>query len=134
MNITRNPILLDRMIECPFENPHGYIYIIENIKNGMKYIGKHTFDKPYIDPSYLGTGGENFKNAKLEYGIDSFKISVLEWVQQEVNSSYEEMEDFAATVLRWWDWSDTRILSVESYLKIAPYIGKEVDVWEHSLF
>ena len=48
--------------------------------------------------------------------------------------SYDEMEDISATVLRWWDWSNKNILSVESYLKILPYIGQEVDVWEHSLF
>ena len=48
--------------------------------------------------------------------------------------SYNEIEDFSATVLRWWDWSNKNILSVESYLKIAPYIGQEVDVWENSLF
>lgn len=48
--------------------------------------------------------------------------------------SYDEIEDFSVTVLRLWDWSNKRILSVESYLKISPYIGQEVDVWENSLF
>ena len=48
--------------------------------------------------------------------------------------SYDEIEEFSVTVLRWWDWSNKNIVSVESYLKIAPYIGQEVDVWENSLF
>lgn len=47
---------------------------------------------------------------------------------------YGEVEEFSVTVLRLWDWSNKNIVSVESYLKILPYIGQEIDGWENQLF
>ena len=34
----------------------GYIYLITDTTNGMKYTGKHHYDKPELDPNYHGSG------------------------------------------------------------------------------
>lgn len=34
----------------------GYIYLITDTTNGMKYAGKHHYDKPELDPNYHGSG------------------------------------------------------------------------------
>ena len=66
----RQPILIPRLKECPFENPYGYIYIFTNKINGHKYIGKHKFNQPYIDETYHGSGGRHWQYALQYYGWD----------------------------------------------------------------
>lgn len=34
----------------------GYIYLMTDTTNGMRYTGKHHYDKPELDPNYHGSG------------------------------------------------------------------------------
>jgi hypothetical protein len=53
----------------------GYIYKITNTVNNHIYIGKHQFDKPYIDKNYKGSGSALLEAYK-KYGIDNFEMIV----------------------------------------------------------
>ena len=73
----RKPISTRRLKFCPFENPFGYVYIYTNKINGHKYIGKHTFKKPYIDLTYKGSGSKHWHDALKKYGWENFEKEVL---------------------------------------------------------
>ena len=69
---------------------YGYIYLTTNLINGMKYIGMHKYDKPYIDASYLGSG-IHLQNAIQKYGKENFKCEILEWCEtREILSEREK--------------------------------------------
>lgn len=87
--VNRKPIVVPRIIDCPFEHPYGYIYMYVNKINGHKYIGKHRFSKPYIDPNYHGSG-KHWKNALKKYGKNNFEQEILFWL--EYNSDLTEKE------------------------------------------
>jgi group I intron endonuclease len=53
---------------------YGYIYETTNLINGKKYIGQH---KGEFDQSYLGSGNI-IRRAILKYGIDNFKVVILD--------------------------------------------------------
>lgn len=78
--IIRKSIIVPRINHCPFNKPYGYIYLYTNRFNGHKYIGKHKFDKPYIDLSYKGSGTHHWKNAVNKYTWDGFTKEVLFWL------------------------------------------------------
>ena len=75
----REPIVFDKQFSCPYERPFGYIYKVTNLINGHLYIGKHKYDKPYIDQSYYGSG-EILSKAYKRYGKENFSMEILEWI------------------------------------------------------
>ena len=54
----------------------GYVYITTNLINGKTYVGKHRHS--YFDKKYYGSG-KHLKSAINKYGIENFKVEVLEW-------------------------------------------------------
>lgn len=56
----------------------GYIYLTENLVNGMCYIGKHSASK--FNPKYLGLG-KLIRQAIKEFGKENFKVQVLQWCE-----------------------------------------------------
>lgn len=81
MKIKPVPIIVPKLVECPFEKPYGYVYIYTNVHNGHRYIGKHKFLEPYIDLTYQGSGTHHWKNALKKYGWTSFSKEVLFWLE-----------------------------------------------------
>lgn len=57
---------------------YGFIYLIHNEVNGMKYIGQKKFDKENRWKSYMG-GGKILKLAQEKYGINNFKRYLLDY-------------------------------------------------------
>ena len=55
---------------------YGFIYCVENIINGKKYVGKRVVKNNIKDNSYLGSG-LIIKNAIKKYGIDNFHREIL---------------------------------------------------------
>lgn len=96
----RQPIVFDKQNECPYEKPFGYIYMITNNVNGHMYIGKHKFNKPYLDKSYWGSGTVHLQNAYNKYGKDNFTRSILQWIETN-NDDLNEAE------IKWIDVFDT---------------------------
>lgn len=72
------------MIESPTEEQlrtlKGIVYIIVNQINGMVYIGKtmETFYKRYWSGKWWKYTNNYLKNAANKYGIENFKVSILE--------------------------------------------------------
>lgn len=55
---------------------YGYIYLIENMINNKKYIGKHV-SSVFEPERYIGSG-KIFLEAVEKYGKDNFKCSLIE--------------------------------------------------------
>ena len=53
----------------------GYIYKITD-KNNRCYVGKHKYDKPSLDPSYI-CSGIYISSAIKKYGIENFSIEMV---------------------------------------------------------
>ena len=83
----RQPIIVPKITECPFEHPYGYVYLYTNRINGHRYIGKHKYDKPYMDSSYKGSGTKHWQSALKRYGWESFTKEVLYWLEYNPNMS-----------------------------------------------
>lgn len=49
----------------------GYIYKITNLHNNKVYIGKHKYDKPELDESYIASGSL-INKAINKYGLENF--------------------------------------------------------------
>lgn len=90
--VFRKPIVFDQSFNCPYSKPFGYIYKVTNLINGHMYIGKHKFNKPYIDSHYKGSGSA-LLDAYNKYGIDNFEIIVLQWTDGNSND-LSELEKF----------------------------------------
>ena len=63
-----------------YEDTHHtfyYIYIVTNLINGKKYIGKRMCHCPIEEDIYFGSG-KAIKNALKKYSIDNFKKEILE--------------------------------------------------------
>ena len=56
---------------------YGYIYLVTNLINLKKYLGKHKYDKPEIDSKYFGSG-TILAEALQKYGKQNFKQEILE--------------------------------------------------------
>ena len=74
--------------------PYGYIYLVTNLINQKKYIGKHK--SAQFDPFYRGSGGRHYQNAISKYGWENFKVEVLCWCfsEDELNSEEEFLIDY----------------------------------------
>lgn len=55
---------------------HGYIYKTTNLLNGRTYVGQHAAQQ--FEPDYLGSG-KLLRAAVSKYGVENFKVEVLEW-------------------------------------------------------
>lgn len=65
----------------------GYIYLVTNLINEKKYIGKH--ESEVFDPSYNGSGKILWRAYK-KYGIENFSTEVIEWCKTEVELNEKE--------------------------------------------
>lgn len=54
----------------------GYIYKITNLLNDKIYIGKHRYNKPELDDSYI-TSGLLINKAIQKYGLDNFRRELI---------------------------------------------------------
>ena len=72
-----------------YECKEGYIYVITNILNNKKYVGKHV-GKPEDSPNYFGSGIA-INNAIEKYGKENFTKEILEYHQ---NANLDEREKF----------------------------------------
>ena len=58
---------------------YGYIYKILCVPENKIYVGKHKWDKDYLDPNYWGSGTIITRKI-IEYGKENFTREILEWV------------------------------------------------------
>lgn len=56
---------------------YGYIYKIVNLKNNKIYIGKHKYNKPELDESYIASG-ITIKRSIAKYGIENFQRELID--------------------------------------------------------
>ncbi|EHK2326859.1 GIY-YIG nuclease family protein [Clostridium perfringens] len=68
-------------------NKNHYVYLITNLINGKKYIGKISCNCPIEEDQYMGSG-KILRNAKLKYGNENFIKSIIEVCNTE-NDAYE---------------------------------------------
>ena len=54
----------------------GYIYKITNLHNNKIYIGKHKYDKPELDETYI-TSGLLINRAINKYGLENFTREIV---------------------------------------------------------
>lgn len=98
----RQPIIVPKQPECPYEKPFGYIYLITNPINYHRYVGKHVYSHPYKDESYWASGGEHLRKAIEKYGSkEFFEYSILEWVNSE-NHSKEQLGRYLADLEKYY--------------------------------
>lgn len=71
------------------EKPYGFIYITTNIVNGMKYIGKKSYDKSGKWKHYLGSG-IRLKRAIDVYGEENFTREIIEYTYNEKDACEKE--------------------------------------------
>lgn len=76
-----------------------YIYIITNLINGKKYIGKRSCSCPIDQDPYMGSGVA-LKNAQKKYGIENFTKHILLVCETE-EQAYEEEKKAIALVKAW---------------------------------
>lgn len=68
----------------------GYIYKITNKITSKMYIGKHKYDKPELDKSYIASGIYINRSIKL-YGIENFKIELVSIAETESDLNQQEI-------------------------------------------
>lgn len=76
-----------------------YIYIITNLINGKKYIGKRSCKCPIEKDKYMGSGLA-LKKAQKKYGIDNFEKKILLICNTE-DEAYEEERKAVELVKAW---------------------------------
>lgn len=60
---------------------------------------------------------------KIMHAIYLYNMNEIEnGVRVFSNISFEDMESYRATLLRFWDWGYTRILPKEKFELVKPYI------------
>jgi len=120
----------------------GFVYLITNLTNNKKYIGKKNFWERRKDPktgrrktkegswrSYFGSCDELKEDVKL-LGPDNFKREILYLCPHKKSMSYyETLEQFKRDVLLREDYYNTNIsgnfYSSEAeriYLKVSPSV------------
>ena len=63
---------------------------------------------------------------RIGCAIYAYKLQLIEERRlEESQVDYDDMENYDATLLRFWDWGPTRILPPEKYEIIKPYIMEE---------
>ena len=94
MKTLREPICIPKWITCPFSQPYGYVYLYTNRYNGHRYVGKHKFDKPYIDLNYRGSGTKHWQAALSKYGWkNGFTKEVVFWLEYDPNLTESQHND-----------------------------------------
>ena len=76
-----------------------YVYIITNLINGKKYIGKRSCRCPIEEDKYMGSGIV-LKNAQKKYGIKNFEKKILLICDTE-EEAYREEEKAIGLVKAW---------------------------------
>ena len=66
----------------------GYIYKVTNLQNHKIYIGQHK--STTFDESYLGSG-INIRKAISKYGVEHFKVELLEWCDTQALANEREI-------------------------------------------
>ena len=66
----------------------GYVYKVENLFNRKIYIGQHK--SKIFDEGYLGSG-VRIKRAVKKYGVDAFKVELLEWCESQEDANEREV-------------------------------------------
>ena len=94
----------------------GYVYITTNLVNGKKYIGQHRYNKPEIDPNYLGSG-KILEQAILKEGRNNFSCDIIE-----ICDTQEELND---REIYWIEYYDA-INSDEFYNMIPGGTGMRI--------
>lgn len=74
-----------------YEGKYGYVYMVENKINGMKYIGKCVIGRQNNHLTYLGSG-VYLKRAIKKYGKENFSKRVLEFSGDE--ESLRRLEEY----------------------------------------
>lgn len=107
--MTRVPIILDKSNSCPYDKPYGYIYLITNLVNGHRYVGKHRQSEPKLDTGYHGSGRRLWRAYK-KYGKENFSMEILEWVSgsnKELNEREIFWIDMFKTFTNHYDYNET---------------------------
>lgn len=107
--MTRIPIILDKSNSCPYDKPYGYIYLITNLVNGHRYVGKHRQSEPKLDTGYHGSGRRLWR-AYRKYGKENFSMEILEWVSgsnKELNEHEIFWIDMLKTFVNHYDYNET---------------------------
>lgn len=79
----------DIIHEEVIKDPYGFIYITTNMINGMRYLGRHKFDKKWKE--YLGSGTV-FKRAVEKYGKENFVKDIIDIAYSEDELDKKEYE------------------------------------------
>lgn len=79
------------------KDPYGYIYIITNLINGKRYVGKNVFDMHSRWKSYMGSG-IFLKQAIKKYGKENFKKDIIH-----ICYSQEELEQTEIDFISFFD-------------------------------
>lgn len=112
----------NQVLETIPEGMEGFVYLIENLTNNKKYIGKKTFWQRRKDPktgrrkktesnwrSYQGSCDSLIEDIK-ELGISSFKKTILYLCPHKKSMSYfETSEQFKRDVIMSEDYYNTNI-------------------------
>lgn len=93
----------------------GYVYISENVLNGMRYIGKHK--STVFDEDYKGSGSLITK-AINKYGKDNFSVKILEECD-----TLDELNSRETYYITLYDAVNSNNFYNKSY-------GKEGESWE----
>jgi hypothetical protein len=112
----------DKILEAVPEDMEGFVYLIENLTNNKKYIGKKTFWQRRKDPktgrrkktesnwrTYCGSCDE-LKDDIKELGISNFKKTILYLCPHKKSMSYfETSEQFRRDVIMREDYYNTNV-------------------------
>ena len=85
---------------------YGYIYKTTNLINGKIYVGKHK--SSYFTEDYKGSG-KIIKLAIKKYGLDNFKLELVEWCEDEISLANREI---------YWISYYRRLLGIENCYNI----------------
>ena len=70
---------------------YGYVYVTTNKINNRMYVGQHKYNKPEIDPKYLGSG-ILLEKAIDKYGEENFTCKLLTTADSKKELNQKEIE------------------------------------------